>query len=92
MTVQNRTYTNDETVADISKIKPCPFCGGGETYAEVKRLSPTMRGPGAIICICIRHHCIGQETPPRSHHHYTEVTGRDFESALAGWNRRPPGE
>lgn len=73
------------SVLSLDQLLPCPFCDGGESYIEDKHLSPTMKGPGALISVVIRHWC---PKAPGVVHTMREVRGRDHASALAGWNQR----
>ena len=81
--------TLDELRAQLS---PCPFCGDdGQSFETTcvieRRHSPYMSGPGALINVSIAHWC------PRidggAHTNSRKVTGRDHETALKEWNRRP---
>ena len=67
-------------------LMPCPFCGGTDVRFDERRLSPTMKGPGALISVTLRHWCPTPEGQP----HGLSVTkhGRDHESARAAWNAR----
>ena len=74
----------------LSQLKPCPFCGGGETILHETRLSPTMSGKSPLISVEIRHWCPpGPGQPSRNR---IVKVGRDYESAVAAWNRRVGGE
>lgn len=70
----------------MEKLEPCPFCGGTDVRFDESRLSPTMKGPGALISVTLRHWCPKLEGQP----HGLSVTkrGRDHESARAAWNTR----
>lgn len=71
--------------ADV-QLLPCPFCGGGSTQIDERRLSPTMQGPGAVISVTVRHWCpvpAGQPTGLNVSMH-----GRDKDAAIAAWNTR----
>ena len=81
--------TEDELRAQLS---PCPFCADDGQSAETtsireRRLGPTNGGRGALVSVEITHWC------PRidggAHTNSRKVTGRDYESALKEWNRRP---
>lgn len=63
----------------------CPFCGAGETHISEQHLSPSMKGPGALISVTIRHWCPRE---PGCVGNLREVRGRDHVSALAQWNKR----
>jgi len=72
-------------------LRPCPFCGDGETRIDESHLSPTMDGgPGALISATVRHWCrrvdgdgvVGGGISFR---------GRTREDAVRAWNRRIDG-
>lgn len=75
------------TAGDSTELLPCPFCGAGDTVVGEQRLPPTMRGPGALISVMIRHWC---EKLPGVVGGGLEFRGRDHASAVAAWNRRSP--
>ena len=70
----------------LKLLKPCPFCGSGSTLFDESRLSPTMSGNSPLISVEIRHWC--RPTPGQPTRHYICKMGRDYESAVAAWNRR----
>lgn len=70
-------------------LLPCPICGGGETRIDENHLSPTMKGPGALIGVVIHHWCNNPHSPGAYTEH-REVRGRDHASAQLAYNRRPP--
>lgn len=73
-------------MTDEPKLKPCPFCGAGETTYREQRLSPTMDGrTPALISATIRHWC---EPVPGVVASYMEFRGRTREDAVAVWERR----
>lgn len=79
-------------VPEAPILKPCPFCGGGETRIDENRLNraPMMSGKESpVISVEIRHWCERLEGQP-SRNTITR-TGRDMESAIAAWNRRAGG-
>lgn len=71
----------------VGNLLLCPFCGGGETLMSEQHLSPTMRGPGALVSVTIRHWC---ERMPGIVGGGLEFRGRDHDSAISAWNRRTP--
>lgn len=71
----------------MSELKPCPFCDGGETRIDERRLSPTMQGPGAVISATVKHWCPTPTGQPTGLH--VSMHGRDKDAAIAAWNRRP---
>lgn len=69
-------------------LKPCPFCGAGETIFREYPLNnaPSMSGkPQTIISVEIMHWC---EKVPGVVHTHRSVRGRDRETTVAAWNRR----
>lgn len=71
------------------ELKPCPFCGAGETRVEENRLrrAPTMGGgESPIVSVEIHHWCPPVEGQPRRN--YIIKVGRDHQGAIAAWNRR----
>ena len=75
-----------ETTTAAMGLLPCPFCGGGELRIDEQRLSPTMKGPGALISVAVRHWC---DKRPGVVNVHIEFRGRDLSSAAAQWNNRP---
>lgn len=70
-------------------LKPCPFCGGGETVIDENRLNraPSMNGrQSPIISVEIRHWCPAE--PGQPNRNTILRIGRDHASAAAAWNRR----
>ena len=70
------------------KLKPCPFCGGGNTEIVERPLSnqPRMDGkPSAIISVEVRHWCEPFKGLVANH---LTFRGRDMEAAIEAWNRR----
>lgn len=77
------------TDIDIAAVlKPCPFCGAGETRVDEAHLAPRMNQPGALISVTIRHWC--ERQPGAAHVQLIAFTGRDHEQARAAWDRRAP--
>lgn len=71
------------------ELKPCPFCGAGETYIHENRGTwRGMDGYGEPISVEIRHHCTMERGQPSPR--MLAVVGRDRASAVARWNRRAP--
>lgn len=83
----NPGATLEEPMDEKSELLPCPFCGGGDTLLDEKRLSPTMAGPGALISATVTHWC-EREGRPFDHRSIIQFSGRDRESAIANWNSR----
>jgi hypothetical protein len=76
-------------MVDMVALKPCPFCGGGETTVNENRLNrmPDMGGrQSPIISVEIRHWC--QAEPGQPNRNIILRVGRDHASAIAAWNRR----
>ena len=78
-----------ETASLLDELKPCPFCGGGETHIRPRHMPPRMSGPGELISIDIIHWCPRLEGQLSR----TSVTfaGREWEPARDAWNRRANG-
>lgn len=70
----------------LPELKPCPFCGAGETtvYAnQGPRLSTLYGEP---VSIEIRHWCVWPEGQPMQR--MLSFVGRDREAAISVWNKR----
>ena len=83
--MSNTRLSEDASHPSPTALKPCPFCGGGETVMSETHLPPRMSGPGALITVTVRHWCGPLPGVVGSH---TEFRGRDHASAIAAWNRR----
>jgi hypothetical protein len=71
-------------------LKPCPFCGAGETQVHESHMPPRMSGPGDLISVEVRHWC--GPMPGVLSRSNVVMAGRDHESAMAAWNRRAEGQ
>jgi hypothetical protein len=80
--VHGAPMTEDELKASL---KPCPFCGAGETDVRETRHWGPINRPSEIISVSIHHWCGKQAGVLRSH---IEFRGRDHESAQKAWNAR----
>lgn len=70
----------------MTDLKPCPFCGAGETgIVENGRMWTGMRY-GDPVSVSVRHFC--PPTPGQPSPRLIERCGRDLESAIAAWNHR----
>ena len=72
-------------------MRPCPFCGAGETRITENRLNrmPDMSGrQSPIISVEITHWCAA--VPGQPTRNTITRTGRDMDSAVALWNIRVP--
>lgn len=69
------------------ELATCPFCPGGETRVDEKRLSPTMNGQGAIIAAELHHWC---EKRPGITRQHIVISGRERADAIAAWQTRSP--
>lgn len=67
-------------------LKPCPFCGAGETQMDETTTRPTMSGKTSLISVEIRHFCAPM--PGMLGRSSVVFAGRDHASAIAAWNRR----
>jgi len=74
--------TEDELKASL---KPCPFCGAGETRVDENYYWQGGNRPSQLISVVIHHWC--GKLPGQITNHI-EFRGRDHESALLAWNRR----
>jgi hypothetical protein len=61
-------------------LKPCPFCGAGETQIRPSYMWTGMRNQ--LVCVHIHHWC---EKPARMHLEMTENTEAEV---IARWNER----
>lgn len=73
-------------MSKAQELKPCPFCGAGETMIHVNQGTWTGRGYGEPVSVEVRHWC--KEEPGQPSRAIIRV-GRDEASAMAAWNRRP---
>jgi len=67
------------------ELKPCPFCGAGETQIREARGTWTGKGYGAPVSVSVLHWCppiAGQPSRP------IERIGKDREAAIKAWNTR----
>ena len=64
-------------------LKPCPFCGAGETQVRETLFWTGMRN--GIVSVTVMHWCERNEGQPQSH---IEIKGRDHASAVDAWNKR----
>lgn len=68
-----------------AQLKPCPFCGAGETTIVAgTRVWNGMRY-GQPSSVSVKHWCTKIDGQPSR---MIERIGRDEESALAAWNQR----
>lgn len=68
-----------------AELKPCPFCGAGETIIHINKGVWNGSGYGEPVSVEVRHWCDdvkGQPSRPILR------IGRDEASAIAAWNRR----
>jgi hypothetical protein len=70
----------------VSELLPCPFCGAGETQIEENGRIWAGTKYSDPISVSVRHWCEPVEGQPSR---MIERIGRDRESAIAAWNRRP---
>ena len=70
------------------ELKPCPFCGAGETRERVNRFPGVLMNGGdmGIISVEITHWC--PAAPGQPNRNTITRVGRDMESAVAAWNQR----
>lgn len=74
-------------MSKAQELKPCPFCGAGETLIHVNQGTWTGRGYGEPVSVEVRHWCT--EEPGQPSRAIIRV-GRDEASAIAAWNNRAP--
>jgi hypothetical protein len=74
---------------DLSKLKPCPFCGAGETTIDAKHMSPRADRSSELISASVRHWCVKR---PGTVQAFIEMRGRDEMSAITQWNSRAENE
>ena len=66
-------------------LKPCPFCGGGETILHVNKGTWNGQRYGEPVSVEVRHWCEPVDGQPGR---MLDRVGRDEASAIAAWNRR----
>lgn len=74
--------TEDEL---LTSLKPCPFCGAGETHIHENSHWGPINKPTEIISVEINHWCAKSPGMVRN---IVKFTGRDHKSAQGAWNRR----
>ncbi len=65
------------------ELKPCPFCGAGET-----QLIPANHWTGmqnVVLSVTVRHWCKRDDNWPQGH---LDIKGNTEAEAIAAWNRR----
>jgi hypothetical protein len=67
----------------MDELKPCPFCGAGDTQIKESKMWTGMRNQ--IISATVMHWCSKDEGQPQS---VMQIAGKDRESAIAKWNSR----
>lgn len=75
----------DSTDADLGRLLPCPFCGGGTTLIENNGQTWCGTHYSEPISVSVRHWCAEAPGPSRM----IERIGRDKEQAIERWNMRP---
>lgn len=69
------------------RLKPCPFCGAGETVIREGGRMWTGQRMSDPISVSVVHWC---ERVPGQPHRSVERVGRDEPSAIEAWNMRAP--
>ena len=69
---------------DIERLRPCPFCGGGETQFRLNGKTWMGMKWSEPISVSIVHWCEPLPGPSRM----IERIGRDIEQAIERWNMR----
>lgn len=64
-------------------LKPCPFCGAGETRTRNNEHWTGMRS--VVISAEVRHFCERGNGPPNG---MVTIKGKTMEDAVARWNER----
>lgn len=67
------------------ELKPCPFCGAGETQIREARGTWMGTSSGQPVSVSVFHWC---PTIPGQPSRAIERIGRDRESAIKAWNTR----
>ena len=63
------------------QLKPCPFCGSGETYVRTSDYWTGMRN--MVLSATVMHHC--EEKPMQN---FLQVKGKTVEDEIKKWNTR----
>lgn len=74
----------EEKDADLSRLLPCPFCGGGITEFNNNGRIWTGTRYGDPVSVSVLHWCHELPGPSRM----IERIGRNEEEAIARWNMR----
>ncbi len=67
------------------ELKPCPFCGAGETQIREAKGTWNGRGYSEPVSVSVWHWC---QPIPGQPSRGIERIGRDRESAIRAWNTR----
>ncbi len=70
--------------SDVSRLLPCPFCGGGTTEIRMNGQSWLGTAYSEPISVSVCHWCDQLPGPSRM----IERIGRDTEQAIERWNMR----
>ena len=73
------------TATIARELKPCPFCGAGETRIQEGGKVWSGMKYSAPTSVSVIHWCPAIQGQPSR---MIERIGRDEESAIAAWNRR----
>lgn len=80
------TKTNPETPdADLGKLLPCPFCGGGISHFQENGRIWTGTRYGDPVSVSVQHWC---DTAGGIHSRMIEKAGKTKADAIALWNTR----
>lgn len=78
--------TRMRILTDLTNMKPCPFCGAGETRVDESTMWTGMRS--IVVSVTIKHWCAPDLTSGESWSSYHEFRGKTAEQAAARWNAR----
>lgn len=67
---------------ETPELKPCPFCGSGETLVHENKYWTGMRH--TVTSAEVRHWCAAPAFKP-----FLKVAGKTVDEAVARWNTRP---
>ena len=72
-------------MTEPTELRPCPFCGAGESLIHVNKGTWNGRGYGEPVSVEVRHWCGDVPGQPSR---MISRAGCDEASAIAAWNTR----